>query len=422
MTSISSWKWLTSIACFSVIALALSCSKEEDPDPGEVTTDENLYINEIYASGSDWIELYNASASPKDISGYKVYDDPTSKYTLPNGTSVPANGHLVIHCDDLNTGLHTNFKLTSSGETVYLENKGGELIDKVVFPALNDGQSYGRFPDGSATFKISGTTTQGSSNGSTSAPVIVSVTRTPLVVTSDDDVTVKAKLESNSGVSSVKLYYRINNTGSYSSAAMTLSGDSYSATIPKANVQGRVDYYVEVKSNEGATVLSPFDAPQDTHKYLMTNDELPKLVINEFMASNTSFYADNSSGVEEFDDWIEIYNYGTVAVNIAGMYLSDDMSNPFNHKIPDGNPALTTIQPGGYLIIWADNDKDDGPLHLDFSLSADGEEVGLYYLDGRTIDETFFTQQEANTSMARIPNGTGNFVVDNTPTPGAANE
>ncbi|UCG57333.1 MAG: hypothetical protein JSU70_21000 [Phycisphaerales bacterium] len=49
------------------------------------------------------------------------------------------------------------------------------------------------------------------------------------------------------------------------------------------------------------------------------------LVINELMAENHGFvrdaYGDN-------DDWIEIYNTGDDAVNIGGMYLTDNLSAP----------------------------------------------------------------------------------------------
>ena len=59
------------------------------------------------------------------------------------------------------------------------------------------------------------------------------------------------------------------------------------------------------------------------------------LVINEFMASNNS-----ESGIAdpqgEYDDWVEIYNAGPTAVDLGGMYLTDDLSDPTNFMIPAG--------------------------------------------------------------------------------------
>src|SRR5690242_12271094 len=82
------------LACMIWCGLSISsCSSPEDEDP-DVTADEQLYINEIFATGDDWIELYNASNDTKDISGYKIYDDVANKYTLPNSTTIPAKGFL----------------------------------------------------------------------------------------------------------------------------------------------------------------------------------------------------------------------------------------------------------------------------------------------------------------------------------------
>jgi hypothetical protein len=266
----------------------------------------------------------------------------------------------------LGTGLNTNFKLTSAGETVYLENASGTLINRVTFPALNEGQSYGRYPDGSSTLAISGSTTKGASNGDTQAPAIATVTRAPLVPSLNQAVTITVTLISNENIESVKLFHRFNG-GIYSSLTMTLSGDSYAATIPGKATTGLVEYYIEAKGINALTTVEPADAPFDAFNYLLNTDPLPELVVNEFMAFNSTCCPDNDSGVDEFDDWIEIYNKGAVAVNIGGMYLSDNLANPFNHKIPTDNPSATTIQPGGYLILWADNSPSQGPLHLDFA-------------------------------------------------------
>src|SRR5262245_50121274 len=115
---------------FIVASLTWSSCRTEDDDPN-VTANEELYINEVN-SDDDWIELYNNNTTARDIGGYKIYDDPQTKYVLPAGTTLPAKGFLVIFCDDLNEGLHTNFKLSSAGETVWLENNSGDVIDKVI--------------------------------------------------------------------------------------------------------------------------------------------------------------------------------------------------------------------------------------------------------------------------------------------------
>jgi hypothetical protein len=64
------------------------------------------------------------------------------------------------------------------------------------------------------------------------------------------------------------------------------------------------------------------------------------LVINELMASNSSCIRDPQG---QYDDWVEIYNYGTEAINVGGMYLTDDPSVPSKWRIPFGNSAATTV-------------------------------------------------------------------------------
>lgn len=126
-----------------------------------------IVINEIMSTGTpDWVELYNPNDQAIDISGYFVYDPSTvtTKFVIPAGTSIPAKGFIVLPCDDTNTGLHTNFKLSSGGEDVTVENAAGVLVDKVTFPALTAGSSYCRIPDGSTNWQISTTPTEGSTN------------------------------------------------------------------------------------------------------------------------------------------------------------------------------------------------------------------------------------------------------------------
>jgi hypothetical protein len=104
------------------------------------------------------------------------------------------------------------------------------------------------------------------------------------------------------------------------------------------------------------------------------------------------------------------------------MYLSDDLTNPFNYRIPSSNASLTTIQPGGYLLLWADNSPSQGLLHLDFGLNTAGEAIGLYYIDGRAIDTYTFTAQTENSSWGRTTNGAATWKIFNTPTPARANQ
>lgn len=143
------------------------------------------------------------------------------------------------------------------------------------------------------------------------------------------------------------------------------------------------------------------------------------VVINELMASNISSTADPQ---DQYDDWIELYNAGDGAIDVGGLYLTDDVSEPRKWQIPVGNPTLTTIPAKGFLLIWADGDTEDPGLHADFSLSASGDEVGLFDADGVTLlDSVSFGPQVNDLSYGRYPDGGADLMLMVLPTPGEAN-
>ena len=145
------------------------------------------------------------------------------------------------------------------------------------------------------------------------------------------------------------------------------------------------------------------------------------LAINEFMARNTQTIRDPDDPDGSFDDWIEIYNYGPDAIDIGGFYISDDVYTLGGWRIPDNAPAATTIPGGGFLLIWPDNETEQGPLHANFALSAGGEDVALFDSDHHLIDAVSFGPQNPDESFGRLPNGTGPWRVFTSPTPGRPN-
>jgi predicted extracellular nuclease len=152
--------------------LFLSCSREEPaltgPPPPTILP---VKVNELYTRGilanPDWIEIFNPNSSAIDLSGYKLYNlagknGTVSKLSLPSGTSINASGYIVVVVND--TTLTNRFDLSTTGETVWLENGGGTIIDSVVIPALGVDSSYARKPDGSSTWVIVTPPTKGEAN------------------------------------------------------------------------------------------------------------------------------------------------------------------------------------------------------------------------------------------------------------------
>lgn len=145
------------------------------------------------------------------------------------------------------------------------------------------------------------------------------------------------------------------------------------------------------------------------------------IVINE-ISTRPSDLLDNAG---EADDWIELYNASAQTVNLAGLYVTDNLNNRTKYQLLEGNGDEMILQPGAYKILWADEDLSQGADHIDFKLSADGEAVGLYQVMGENIhmiDEYVFNAQLYEGSFSRIPNATGPFIFTSVSTPVVMNE
>ena len=154
-----------------------------------------------------------------------------------------------------------------------------------------------------------------------------------------------------------------------------------------------------------------------TQPVVPAGESVAGLVINEFMADNDNINADPDLG--EFADWIEIHNTGSEAVDMGGMYLTDDLEEPGKWQVPDG----ISIAAGGFRIFWADDeDMVAEAVHTNFRLGASGEQVGLYQRDGATPADTLsYGEQQTDVSYGRLPDGSDMWETFTAPTPGASN-
>lgn len=144
------------------------------------------------------------------------------------------------------------------------------------------------------------------------------------------------------------------------------------------------------------------------------------LFINEWMAANASFLRDPAD--QDFDDWFEIYNPSTNAVDLTGFTLTDDFTRPGKSVIPSG----IRIGPLGHLLVWADEEpgqtQPGGDLHVNFRLGQGGEQIALHDPAGRLLDAIAFGAQTNNLSQGRWPSGgPAPFHFMPAPTPRAAN-
>ena len=130
-----------------VMAPSLWATLAERPTEDEGRRD--VLINEILANSdeeSDWIELYNPTEQPVDLSGCWLSDDSDqlTQYRIPEATRIEPNGYLVLDQEAFGFGL------TQGGEAIYLtEPDQTHVIDAYRFGVQQLGVSLGRVPDGS---------------------------------------------------------------------------------------------------------------------------------------------------------------------------------------------------------------------------------------------------------------------------------
>jgi len=143
------------------------------------------------------------------------------------------------------------------------------------------------------------------------------------------------------------------------------------------------------------------------------------LKINEIMAANATGETDAQG---DYDDWVELHNAGDDPLDIAGMYMTDDLDEPTKWQIPLGDPSKTTIAPHDFLLIWMDNDSAASGLHAGFKLSASGETLAVFAADGLSlVDELEFGEQRPDIAYGRYPDGTDQWRFLAFPSPANAN-
>jgi hypothetical protein len=435
---------------------------------------------EIYNAGDEAIDIggmYITDNLEELMTSQIPATDPTLTTIEPGDFLIlwadkePEQG--ILHIDDV--------KLSGDGEQIGLTDVDGTtILDSLTYGEQTTDISFGRVPDGEDTWEYFGygydsVPTPGTANGSGNVPVVICFINE--FMASNDYGPVDENGEHDDWI---EIYnpndYDIDLAGSYITDEI---GDSTMTTwqIPTGFVETVIPaqgflvlwadkepeqgpLHVNIKlsgggedialtNSDGVTIIDQLTYDEqttdisygripdgeDTWDYFgvdyasmpspgAVNGSVEPVVIffiNEFLASNDTCFADEHG---DFDDWIEIYNAGNIAGDIGGMYFTDDLTELMNSQIPTTFPDSTTINPGEYLIIWADKEPEQGILHLDdVKLSGDGEDIGLTAADGTTIIDSYtFGAQTTDVSEGRMPDGGTTWQFFSVPTPGAMNE
>lgn len=139
--------------------------------------------------------------------------------------------------------------------------------------------------------------------------------------------------------------------------------------------------------------------------------------INEVMSINQNGPIDNFG---HHAAWIEIFNTSYGTVNIANMFLTDDINDPRKYRIPSN--ARMYMGPRSYLIFYFDGNSEHSVFHTNFKLDSTGF-IALYASNATTVvDSVSFNLSKADQTCIRSIDGKGDWVVSNSFTPGQTNE
>ena len=149
------------IACLVLFALFMITGCSDDSDTTQfgstdVRINEVMSLNNFYAplqDGSyyDWIEFYNTSDEAINLKGALLSDNSNApdKWSVPTDFIIEPHSYGVIYTSGLNTvdeygNIHTNFKLSSKGETLVFSNAAGDVIQQITIPQADiPNVSYG---------------------------------------------------------------------------------------------------------------------------------------------------------------------------------------------------------------------------------------------------------------------------------------
>ena len=411
----------------------------------EVPVVTSVVLNEVFSRGTaeepDWIELYNDGETAVDLTGWKIYDSggqsgAKPKMEIPAGTTIAAKAFLVVTVDD---GTETGFGLSSGGEKVWLDNTT-MATDSIEFPALEETQSYGRYPDGSSNLQVLGTVTKGAPNDNTTpqiAALFVNEVYSRGVETDPDWIEIYNDGNTGIDLSGWKIY----DSGGQSGAKPKKEFPSGTIVASKGFAVIVVDDGTEsgfglssggekvwFEKPDGTLADSlEFPALDENTSYGRYPDGTSNLQVMTTVTKGNANSAGGSStivivmnetysrGTAENPDWIEIFNDSDIEVDLSGFKIYD-AGGQSGTKPKKEFPAGTVIPSKGFYVIVVDDDDASG-----FGLSSGGDEVWLEQVDGTVIDNVVIPAMEETQSFGRQPDGSANWTLLNTITRGTSN-
>lgn len=155
--------------------------------------------------------------------------------------------------------------------------------------------------------------------------------------------------------------------------------------------------------------------------YFTENEIKNEIIINEISPLNTTL----KDEFGDTDHWIEVVNTSNDTIDLAGLYFTDSLMNKLKYQIPNSSPGSTKIAPNEHKILWADGEPYEGPLHLNFKLNMNGEDLAISNPVGFKIDVLDSVKYDAvygKQTFGRYPDISGKFKAISPATPAKVNQ
>ena len=332
----------------------------------------------------DWIELENTGDAPIELTGFSLMREtkPAQAFAFPSGTLQPGE-FVLVYADDSGKalqadGYHAPFRLPASGETLALLDKGGNGVDLVEIPALARDQVYCR--DNSGNWQVSDYPTPGEVNraerldGTVEKEIVVQEGPLEISEVMADNATFfmdetgaypdYVEIHNISGAAvnleGWALSDKSDKLTKWQFPAITLPADGYLAVHCSGNDRREDTAHLHAGfklANEGDNVYltnpsgvtvshvrTPAMEPDQCYSLMETgwskqfspSPNYPNTPAGADAAA-ADIEARNTLGVRmtevlacssKSDDWIELYNGGSAAVDLSGYGLSDNAGRP----------------------------------------------------------------------------------------------
>ena len=374
-----------------------------------------VVINEILArnggvpliqdggKNTDFVEIYNGDSKGLSLIGWTlVYSPPggegnpadENRFVFPADADLPPGGHrLVLFSSDIaRSPYHTGFKLPSEGGILTLRNAGGVLVDQLEYPNQQEDISYGRYEDAFGVFSFNPIPSPGRENQDDGPvdPVLEFLGYQSSAITPNAPIRFSAVGDDDVGIISVSVLWQYVNGDDRRTRRLVLFDDGrhgdgelldglYSNVLDVGLPAGsEIQFYLEAEDLSGRIQTIPgspaFALPGEQIEIFSLGIDSGEttLQITEIVADNREAYQEPGGGDP---DYVEIRNYGLEPVALDGLILAKDFLADLEEVFVF--PPGTVLEPGESILVLADGNTDEGPLHSPYRIDPDGDQLYL---------------------------------------------